>query len=74
MTNEAVSPQRRRMIEDMTVSNLSPTTRASYIHNVKKFSLHFGRSPDCLGLEDVRAYEGTASVDFQFSALPGRPT
>jgi integrase/recombinase XerD len=57
MTNEAISPQRRRMIEDMTVRNLSPTTRASYIHNVKKFSLHFGRSPDCLGLEDVRAYQ-----------------
>jgi site-specific recombinase XerD len=45
------------MIEDMTVRNLSPTTRASYIHNVKKFSQYFGRSPDCLGLEEVRAYQ-----------------
>jgi len=54
---EGISPLRRRMIEDMTVRNLSPTTRASYIHNVKKFSLHFGRSPACLGLEDVRAYQ-----------------
>jgi site-specific recombinase XerD len=45
------------MIEDMTVRNLSPTTQRSYIHNVKKFSLHFGRSPDCLDLEDVRAYQ-----------------
>jgi integrase/recombinase XerD len=57
MTNEGISPLRRRMIEDMTVRNLSPTTQGSYIHNVKKFSLHFGRSPDCLGLEDVRAYQ-----------------
>jgi len=45
MTNEGISPLRRRMIEDMTVRTLSPTTRPSYIHNVKKFSLHFGRSP-----------------------------
>jgi integrase/recombinase XerD len=55
--NERISPLRRRMIEDMTVRNLSPTTRASYIHNVKKFSQHFGRSPDHLGLEEVRAFQ-----------------
>ena len=54
MTNEGISPLRRRMMEDMTVRNLSPTTRTSYIHNVKKFSLHFGRSADRLGLEEVR--------------------
>jgi integrase/recombinase XerD len=57
MTTEGISLLRRRMIEDMAVRNLSPTTQGSYIHNVKKFSLHFGRSPDCLGLEDVRAYQ-----------------
>ena len=54
---ERVSPLRRRMIEDMTVRNLSPTTRKAYIHHVKKFSLHFGRSPDCLGVEHVRTYQ-----------------
>ena len=54
---ERISPLRRRMIEDMTIRNLSPTTRASYVHNVKKFSQYFGRYPDCLGLEDVRAYQ-----------------
>jgi len=40
---ERISPLRLRMIEDMTVRNLSPTTQGSYIHAVKKFSLHFGR-------------------------------
>ena len=50
MTNEGTSPPRRRLIEEMAVRNLSPTIRASYIHNVKKFSQYFGRSPDCLGL------------------------
>jgi integrase/recombinase XerD len=57
MTFKGMSPLRRRMIEDMTVRNLSPTTRASYIHNIKKFSLHFRQSPDRLGLEDVRSYQ-----------------
>jgi len=52
-----MSPLRRRMIEDMTVRNLSPATQRSYIHAVAKFSRFFGRSPDRLGLEDVRAFQ-----------------
>ena len=51
------SPLRRRMIEDMTVRNLSPATQRSYIHAVAKFSRFFGHSPDRLGLEDVRAFQ-----------------
>jgi len=45
------------MIEDMTVRNLSPATQRSYLHAVAKFSRYFGRSPDQLDLEDVRAYQ-----------------
>ena len=52
-----MSPVRRRMIEDMTIRNLSPATQRSYIHAVSKFSQYFHRSPDRLGLEDVRAYQ-----------------
>ena len=52
-----LSPLRRRMIEDMTVRNLSPATQRSYVHAVAKFSRFFGRSPDRLGLEDVRAFQ-----------------
>jgi integrase/recombinase XerD len=52
-----LSPLRRRMIEDMTIRNLSPATQRSYIHAVAKFARHFGRSPDRLGLEDVRAFQ-----------------
>ena len=52
-----MSPLRRRMIEDMTVRNLSPATQRSYVHAVARFSRHFDRSPDRLGLEDVRAYQ-----------------
>jgi integrase/recombinase XerD len=52
-----LSPLRRRMIEDMTVRNLSPATQRSYVHAVAKFSRYFDRSPDRLGLEDVRAFQ-----------------
>ena len=52
-----MSPLRRRMIEDMTIRNLSPATQRSYVHAVAKFSRFFGRSPDRLGLEDVRAFQ-----------------
>jgi integrase/recombinase XerD len=52
-----MSPLRRRMIEDMTVRNLSPATQRSYVHAVSKLSRYFGRSPDRLGLEDVRAFQ-----------------
>jgi integrase/recombinase XerD len=49
------SPLRQRMIEDMTIRNLSQATQQSYIYAVRKFSRHFGASPDRLGVEDVRA-------------------
>ncbi|PEQ10749.1 hypothetical protein B2G71_20810 [Novosphingobium sp. PC22D] len=56
-TTTAVSPLRRRMIDDMRLRNLSLATQRSYLHAVTKFSRYFGRSPDRLGLEDVRAFQ-----------------
>jgi site-specific recombinase XerD len=52
-----LSPLRRRMIEDMTVRNLSPATQRSYLHAVSKFSRFFQRSPDHLDLDDVRTWQ-----------------
>jgi integrase/recombinase XerD len=52
-----MSPLRRRMIEDMTIRNLSPATQQSYLYAVAKFSRHFGRSPDRLGLDEVHAFQ-----------------
>ena len=52
-----VSPLRRRMIEDMTVRDLSPATQQSYIHAVSRFSLFFHRPPDRLGVEEVRRFQ-----------------
>ena len=52
-----MSPLRQRMIEDMTIRNLSPATQQSYIYAVSKFSRHFKASPDRLGDEEARAYQ-----------------
>src|SRR3954447_21562097 len=52
-----MNPLRRRMIEDMKVRNLSPVTQRCYMHTVAKFAQHVNRSPDRLGLEEVRAYQ-----------------
>jgi integrase/recombinase XerD len=52
-----LSPLRRRLIEDMQVRNLSPVTRRCYVHAVAKFARHFNRSPDRLGLTEIRAYQ-----------------
>jgi len=52
-----LNPLRRRMIEDMQVRNLSPATQRCYVHAVAKFAQHFNRSPDRLGLADIRTYQ-----------------
>ena len=57
MTDEAISPLRRRMIEDMTIRHLSPSTQHGYVQRVKKFAAFLGRSPDTASFEDVRRYQ-----------------
>ena len=47
---------RRRMIEDMTVRNLSPYTQPNYLSAVARFARHFRKSPADLGPEQVRDY------------------
>jgi integrase/recombinase XerD len=48
---------RQRMLEDMRVRNLSPHTQSSYILQVSLFVRHFGRSPEELGPEEIRAWQ-----------------
>jgi site-specific recombinase XerD len=83
-----MTPLRRRMIDDMTVRNLSPATQQSYIWAVARFSWFFGRSPDQLEMEEVRAYQlelakrglsyahinqVSAALRFFFGVTLGRP-
>ena len=57
MTDEAMSPLRRRMIEDMTIRKLSPKTQQGYIRTIKDFATFLGRSPDKASFEDIRRFQ-----------------
>jgi integrase/recombinase XerD len=48
---------RQRLMEDMQVRNYSPRTVEAYVAAVAKLAKHFGRSPDQLTNEDVRAFQ-----------------
>src|SRR3954466_4467340 len=57
MTETAISPLRRRMIEDMTVRNFVEKTRNDYIRHVKNLTAFLGRSPDTATAEELRLYQ-----------------
>ena len=57
MTDKAISPLRRRLIEDMTIRRLSPKTQYQYIRHVRKFADFLGRSADKATAEDVHRYQ-----------------
>ena len=56
MTDQAMSPLRRRMIEDMTIRKFAPKTQHDYMQRVNNFAAFLGRSPDTAGFEDARRY------------------
>ena len=57
MTDRAISPLRRRMIEDMRVRGFTAATQGGYIRAVRDFTAFLGRSPDEAGAEDLRRYQ-----------------
>src|SRR5450759_388683 len=57
MTTEAMSPLRRRMIEDMTIRNFGPKTQHDYVRSVRNLTVFLGRSPDTASNEDVRRFQ-----------------
>ena len=77
MTDKAISPLRRRMIDDMTIRKVGTKTQAGYIRAVKNFADFLGRSPDQANAEDIRRYQlhlassglGVPSVNAAMTAL-----
>src|ERR1700751_4839009 len=57
MTDKAISPLRRRLIEDMTIRWLSANTQHQYIRHVKSFADFVGRSAGKATAEDVHHYQ-----------------
>jgi site-specific recombinase XerD len=52
-----MTPLRQRMLQDMRIRNFTQNTQRSYQEQVARFARHFGRSPEELGPDDVRAYQ-----------------
>ena len=57
MTDETISPLRRRMTEDMTVRGFTACTQRGYIAAVKRFTAFLGRPPDEATAEDLRRFQ-----------------
>ena len=54
--NKPISPLRQRMIDDMTMRNLSANTQETYIRSVAQLSAFHRRLPDQLGVEHLRDF------------------
>jgi integrase/recombinase XerD len=51
-----MTPLRQRMIREMQLQQFSPRTIDSYVDAVFWLTKHFNRSPDQIGIEEVRSY------------------
>ena len=77
MTDPAISPLRRHMIEDMTIRQLGAKTQAGWIRAVRNSGEFLGHSSDRATIEDIRRYQlslassglGVPSVNAAMTAL-----
>jgi integrase/recombinase XerD len=77
MTDEAMSPLRRRMIEDMSMRRLAPKTQKDYVQAIKNLAVFIGRPPDSANFEDIRRFQlhvaasgvGAGAINRNVSAL-----
>ena len=44
------------MFEDMQLRGLAPSTQACYVQAVQRFARHYGKSPDLVTEDELRAY------------------
>jgi integrase/recombinase XerD len=52
-----VTHLRKQMLEELQLRNYAQNTARTYIKIIERFAKHFGRSPDRLGPEQIRAYQ-----------------
>jgi integrase/recombinase XerD len=52
-----MTPLRQRLLDDLRLRNYAERTIEAYVGGVARFARHFGRSPDQLGPDEIRAYQ-----------------
>jgi site-specific recombinase XerD len=52
-----MTPLRQRFIDDLRLRNYAARTIQTYVGRIAAFAQHFGRSPELLGPEHVRAFQ-----------------
>src|SRR5271167_3192635 len=57
MSNDAISPLRQRMIEDMSARKLNPHTQRSHIASCKRFAAYLKRPPDTATADEIRLFQ-----------------
>ena len=77
MTEQVISPLRRRMIEDMSIRKFAAKTQHDYVQRVKDLATFLGRSPGTAEAEEVRRFRlhltssgaGTPKINATVAAL-----
>ena len=52
-----MTPLRQRVLDELQRRNYSPATTRGYIHAIKQFAEHFGKSPEQMGAEEIRRFQ-----------------
>jgi site-specific recombinase XerD len=52
-----MTPLRQRFLDDLRLRNYARRTIDTYVGQIACFARHFGRSPEVLGADDIRAYQ-----------------
>jgi site-specific recombinase XerD len=55
--NKSISPLRARMLDDMRMRHLSPSTQHNYVRAVEDLARFLRRSPDTATAEDLRNFQ-----------------
>jgi len=73
-----VTHLRKRMLEELQRRNYSEGTTRAYLQAVQQFAVHFGKSPDKLGPDDLRNlcagawFDGHEACATDFIGLSGK--
>ncbi len=55
--NQAITPLRQRMIDDMRMRKLAPKTQSAYLLHVRRLAAFLHRPPDTATSEDLRRFQ-----------------